>query len=153
MPRTYTFNRPLAALFLVPLLLLCTMLFLGLLRQFSFMVALTLVITLAFSGWIVWHSLLRRLRIAPEKATWLAPGTKREMALADVRHFGLVKYRSFRFIYFSDSENDPFSDPEAPIVPGPHTFVFQFRPAAWQLVQEWIRSAHPDLQPSQRQRK
>jgi hypothetical protein len=59
-----------------------------------------------------------------------------------------VKFRSFRFIYLSSAESQPFEDPAQPVVADAHTFLVQYRPKAWALVSNSIAALHPDLKPN-----
>lgn len=152
MSRTYTFNRPLALLFLTPLILLVVVMVFGIFREFSAMVLVVLLISALLAASILWYSFFRRLRIEDDKAVWLVPGKRLEIGLEEIRHFGIVKYRSFRFIYLSKAEEDPFAPADSRIVPDETTFVVQYRKSAWELAEKWIQSAHSDLKPHQHRR-
>lgn len=147
MAKQYTFNRPVFVLLLIPLLFLMVMLIYGLTRELNIMVIVVILITLLFISPIVFMSFLRRVRIDEEKAEWITPKVRRTIPFAEIRHFGVVKYRSFRFIFLSRSDELPFQEKGNKIVPTEDTFLLQYRKGAWKLIRELIRKRHPDLKP------
>lgn len=148
MRRTYRFNRPVSLLILLPLLLLIVMLVAGILRSFSPLSLVLVLFSLVIVGSVVYYSLLRSLTVGPEGLVWKAPGVQYQMALAEIKHFGIVKYRSFRFIYLSRAEAAPFSQADARIVSSADTFVIQYRGRAWKQVKSLMKTAQPELKPS-----
>lgn len=142
---TYTFNRPVALLLAVPLLALLTMMVLSLVKEFNLVATLMAMVTVAVLVAIVLLGFGRRVRIAPEGAHWLGIRSRWTLPRRDIRHFGVLKYRSFRFIYLSTAEAPPFMDPASPVVADAETVLFQYRPGAWTQVQAWIRATHPTL--------
>lgn len=147
MSKLYTFNRPVVALVLLPLVLLTVMLLYGIMQEFNFIVIVMSLVSFLFLVPILYLAFMRRLRVGEESAEWITPKVRHSMAYADVRHFGIIKYRSFRFIFFSKSEEQPFADPSKPIVPGEDTFMIQFRPSAWQQLKGLIQQHRQGLEP------
>jgi hypothetical protein len=141
----FTFNRPITLLFAAPLVLLIGMFGYGLNVEFRISLVLMLLLTTLVLGLLVYFAILRKLKIDANKAIWSTPAQRFEMDLAQVKHLGIVKFRSFRFIYFSKGEVDPFEDGETPIVTNEETFVVQFRPRAWETIRKFILAQHPDL--------
>lgn len=144
-PRTYTFNRPVALLLALPLLALLTLLVAGLVNEFNFIALLMGLFTLGVLSLIVVLGFFRRVRIAPEGAHWLGVRQRWVLPRGEIRHFGVMKYRSFRFIYLSTAEETPFTDPEARVAADPQTVLFQYRKGAWDYVLAWVRTTHPQL--------
>lgn len=153
MRRTYTFNRPITLLFSLPLLLLLVMLFYGIFREFNFLVLFLLLVTLLFYLPVIYLGFFRRLRVESQQASWITPRSRHTIALDEVRHYGIIKYRAFRFIYLSRAESAPFKDPEARLVANPDTFLIQYRPGAWQVIEGLLRELHPQLSPDNFQRR
>ncbi len=147
MAKWYTFNRPVFVLILLPLLFLMVMLIYGLSLEFNIMVILVILISLLFVSLIVYMSFLRRVRIDQEKAEWITPKVRWTFPLSEVRHFGVIKYRSFRFIFLSRSEELPYQGNGTKIVPSEDTFILQYRLGAWKFIRELLRERHPDLKP------
>lgn len=147
-PRTFTFNRPVTMLFYGPLLILIAMFVYGLTVEFRLSLVVMLVFSLSLVGILVYLGILRRMRVEVEKAVWITPTKRYEMALGQVRSFGVVKFRSFRFIYISKHLADPFEDPSKPVVTDEDTFVLQYRPNAWEAISARINHLQPDLKPS-----
>ncbi len=144
----FTFNRPITLLFSVPLLVLMFMFGYGLSVEFRLSLVFMLLLSATVVGLLFYLGMLRRMEIGEGKATWTTPSKHFEMAMADVKHFGIVKFRSFRFIYLSKSAENPFANPDNPVVTDENTFMVQFRPAAWSAIQAAIGAIHPDLKPS-----
>ncbi len=151
MAKLYTFNRPVFALVLLPMALFLVMLVSGLFQEVEafamVMVVLVVLITLLFMGLIISMSFLRRVKIDPQKAEWITLKTKRELPFSEIKHFGVIKYRSFRFIFLSRSDELPFKKHGSKVVPDEDNFLLQYRKGAWKTIREFIRSQHPDLKP------
>lgn len=150
----FTFNRPITLLFATPLLILSGMFGYGLSVEFRISLVLMLLFTTLVLGLVIYFTVLRKLQIDADKAIWSTPAKRFEMELAQVKHLGIVKFRSFRFIYFSKSEIDHIETVDAQdvegkssIVTSEETFVIQFRPKAWETIRKFILAKHPDLQP------
>lgn len=141
----FTFNRPITLLFSMPLLILMAMFTYGLTVEFRVSLVIMLLLSATVVGILFYLSMLRSLTIGEGKAIWATPSKRYEMALADVKHFGVVKFRSFRFIYFSKREEDPFENPGNPVVSDEDTFLVQFRPAAWTVIETAIHSLQPKI--------
>jgi hypothetical protein len=146
MTRTYRFNRPVSLLFLTPMLLLIVMLTVGLLREFSVLPFVLTLFSFGILAMVVYFSLLRSLTIGPEGLKWKAPRSEMNMNWEELKHFGIVKYRSFRFLYFSRNIEKPFEAAQARIVTSEETFVLQYREKAWKQVQEFLKEKRPDLE-------
>jgi hypothetical protein len=144
----FTFNRPITLLFSVPLLLLIFMFGYGLSVEFRLSLVFMLLLSATVVGLLFYLGMLRRMEIGADKAIWTTPNKRFEMAMADVKHFGIVKFRSFRFIYLSRSVENPFGNPNNPVVTDENTFMVQFRPAAWNAIEAAIVAIHPNLKPS-----
>ncbi len=123
------------------------MLIYGLTQEVKIAVVIVIAITLLFTSLIVFMSFLRRIRIDEEKVEWITPRVRREIQISEVRHFGIIKYRSFRFIFLSRSEERPYQDKGAKVIPSEDTFVLQYRRGAWTNIREVLRKRHPDLKP------
>lgn len=137
-PKTYTFNHPLAALLMIPLVVLGVMLVGGLAREFNLMALVVLVFNVFLMLALIGYGFARRLRFQGQTAYWKTLRRTLSMDNSEVRHYGIVKYRAFRFIYLSKSESLPF-DPDSPnISPTEDTFVFQFRKSGWATVTKWM---------------
>jgi len=147
MAKQYTFNRPIFALILVPLLLMMAMLLYGVVKEINFLVVLMLLVTLLFMAPIIYLSFLRRLKIDADQAEWITPSFRRSIPLEEIKHFGVIKYRSFRFIFVSRAEEVPFKGPNPKVAPDENTFLVQYRKGAWNFVKEKIHAHHPDLKP------
>jgi hypothetical protein len=145
-PRTYTFNRPVALLLALPLLALLGLLVVGLANEFNFLALVMGLFTLATLLVIVVMGFSRRVRITPEGVHWLALRQRWTLPRGEIRHFGVLKYRSFRFIYLSTAVETPFVDPESPVSADAQTVFFQYRKGAWDYVLAWVRATHPRLQ-------
>lgn len=144
-PRTYTFNRPVALLLALPLLALLFLLVVGLVKEFNFLALLMALFTLGTVLVIVVMGFSRRVRIAPEGAHWLGMRQRWTLPCGEIRHFGVLKYRSFRFIYLSTAQDTPFVDPASPVSADAQTIFFQYRKGAWDFVLAWVRATHPVL--------
>lgn len=147
MAKQYTFNKPIFALILVPLLLMMAMLLYGVFQEINFLVILMLLVTLLFMAPIVYLSFLRRLKIDTDTAEWITPNLKRSFPLSEIKHFGVIKYRSFRFIFVSRADEVPFEGPNPKVAPDENTFLVQYRKGAWSFIKEKVRNHHPDLKP------
>jgi hypothetical protein len=145
--RTFTFNRPITMLFALPLLVLVSMFAYGLTEEFHLSVLLMLIVTTALVVLLVYYSLLRKLSVGEVKAIWRTPANRWEIPMVDLRHYGIVKFRRFRFAYLSRAEQAPFEDPAAPIVSDENTFVIQYRAGAWKYLEGLVKKLHPHLQP------
>lgn len=143
----FTFNRPITLLFSVPMLFVMVMCAYGLTFEFRVGLVLMLLASGTVVGVLFYVGFLRKMEIGEGRAIWSTPKKRYEMALAEVRHFGIVKYRSFKFIYISQAEELPFQLPEQHVVADAKTFVIQYRPKAWELVRASVHAIHPDLQP------
>jgi hypothetical protein len=148
MTRTYRFNRPISLLFLLPMVLLIAMLTAGLLREFSVLAFVLVLFSLGIVAMVLYFSLLRSLSIGPEGLRWKAPGSRMEMNWGELKHYGIVKYRSFRFIYLSRSEELPFEQAQARVVTSENTFVLQYRARAWNQVKGLVKEKCPGLEPA-----
>lgn len=147
MTRTYRFNRPVSLLFLAPMVLLIVMLTSGLIREFSVLPFVLVLFSLGIVGMVVYFSLLRSLRIGPEGLKWKSPGSEMKMDWNELKHYGIVKYRSFRFLYFSRAEALPFEQAQARVVTSEDTFVLQYRVKAWNQVKALLKEKRPELEP------
>lgn len=147
MKHTYRFNRPVSLLFLLPMLFLLVMLVAGLVREFSILPFLLALFTLGVLGSVLYFGMLRRLEASEAGLIWRSPGTELRMELKNIRHFGIVKYRSFRFIYLSQQETAPFEKVDTRIVPTEDTFVIQYRERAWVHLQALVQAENSDLKP------
>lgn len=145
--RTYTFNRPITLLFCLPLAVLVTMFVWGLTVEFRVSLLIMLFVTFGLLSMLVYYSVLRRLRLGAGKATWITPLDRREIPLSELRHFGIVKFRKFRFAYLSRAEQVPFTDPASPLTSDQDTFIIQYRPKAWKFIESLMKTLHPDLKP------
>lgn len=148
MAKVYTFNRPIVGLILVPLLFLTLILFYGVFQEFNFLVVLLTLVSLLFLMPIIYLAFFRRLRIEEEAATWVTPRLKRDIPWAEVRHYGVIKYRSFRFMFLSREEVLPFQDPTKPVVSDKNTFLVQFRRKGWQELKNQVQQHSPELKPT-----
>lgn len=146
MTRTYRFNRPVSLLFLAPMVLLIVMLSAGLLREFSVLPFVLVLFSLAIVGSVIYFSLMRSLTIGPEQLKWKSPGSEMQMDWDELKHFGIVKYRSFRFLYFSRSIEKPFEQAQARVVTTEDTFVLQYREKAWNQVKTLVKEKRPELE-------
>ena len=147
MAKQYTFNRPVFALLLLPLIFMMVMLIYGLVREINLLVVVLVLITLLFMVPIVFLSFMRRVRIDEEKAEWITPNTRRSIPISEIKHFGVMKYRSFRFIFLSRAEELPYQEAGARVIPDEDTFLLQYRGGAWKVIRELLRERHPDLKP------
>lgn len=145
--RTFTFNRPWTVVFLLPLVLLMVMFFAGLLNEFSFFVLLMILVTSSVMLLVLYLSLLRRIKIGEGIVVWKTPFVSREYSLSEIKTFGIVKFRRFRFIYLSKLETPPFGKSETPAVTTEDTVVLQFRQSAWTHVLAAMEIAKPGLKP------
>lgn len=147
MAKQYTFNRPVFALLLLPLVFMMSMLIYGLVQEINLLVIVMVIVTLLFIGPIIFMSFLRKVRIDDEKAEWITPKVRRTIPFAEVKHFGVIKYRSFRFIFLSKADELPYQEAGTKIVPTEDTFLLQYRGGAWKMIRELLRQRHPDLKP------
>lgn len=147
MRKTFTFNRLGVLFFLLPLAVILVFLVLGFIREQNIFVLVMIIVTLVMLVPFVWLSFLRRLTLTKEKAIWKTPKTHYEINLAEVNHYGIIKFRSFRFIYLSKSEEPPFEKDDSHIVTDENTFVIQFRKSAYYFLEDRIHEVKPDLQP------
>ncbi|MBL0018094.1 MAG: hypothetical protein IPP17_17070 [Bacteroidetes bacterium] len=145
--RSFTFNRPIILLFLLPMMVLVTMFCWGLTVEFRLSLLIMLLVTASLTGLLFYYSLLRRLKLGEGKAVWTTPMLRREIQLQEIRHYGVVKFRRFKFAYLSRATEVPFQNPEAPVVSDEDTFIIQYRPGAWQYMQGLIKALHPSLEP------
>jgi hypothetical protein len=145
--RSFTFNRPVILLLLLPMLVLVTMFGWGLTVEFRISLLVMLIFTSALTGLLFYFSLLRRLKLGEGKAIWTTPMLQREIPLSEVRHYGVVQFRRFKFAYLSRAAEVPFQNPEAPVVSDLDTFIIQYRPGAWKFMQGLIKTLHPSLEP------
>ena len=114
----------------------------------NFFVFILLAVTLflmLFPG--IYASYIRRLVITEAYAELARIGKRERILLRDIRQFGIVKYRSFNFIYVSKLGHFPFPDPEAPVISSADTFVIQYRKGPWKYISSWIHTKHPEMQP------
>jgi hypothetical protein len=147
MTRTFTFNRPIAALLLLPLLLLFGFSILSLVMEFGWgRLVATLLTGLFFTG-LAWLSMMRRLTLGPEGAVWRTPGNRVELKYAEVKGWGKVRYRNFHFLYLTRLEGNPFA--EQPVGTTADTLVIQLRPSAWEMLSERMKATQPDLAPKE----
>ncbi len=145
--KSYTFNRPIALLFALPLLLLILMFGYGLSVEFRLSLLLMLLLSATVVCLLFYLGMLRRLEIDKEKAVWKTPSKRYEMNLSEVKFFGVVKFRSFRFMYFSRADEHPFEDATKPFTVDENTFFVQFRPEGWQQICADLAILHPTLKP------
>ncbi|MFN8393621.1 MAG: hypothetical protein U0176_03005 [Bacteroidia bacterium] len=145
--RSFTFNHPAYLLFTLPLMVLVTMFVWGLTVEFRVSLLFMLLATLSLVGLLVYFSLFRRMRIGSKSVEWVTPFKRHQMSLDELKHFGVVKFRRFRFAYVSKAEEDPFADPQAPVVSDENTFVVQYRKSVWEALQSLMRNHHPAVQP------
>ncbi len=145
--KTFTFNRPWTLVFLLPLAFLIFMLFQGLSNEFSFFVLVMVIATTCLLFLFALMSVMRRITIGAGKVIWKTPFTKREFDLKEIESFGIVKFRKFRFIYFSKLENPPYDKHDTAVVSNEETVVLQFRQSAWSHVVEVMKASKPDLKP------
>lgn len=147
MAKQYTFNRPVFALLLLPLVLMMSMLIYGLVQEINLLVIVMVIVTLLFIGPIIFMSFLRKVRIDDEKAEWITPKVRRTIPFTEVKHFGVIKYRSFRFIFLSKADELPYQEIGTKVVPTEDTFLLQYRGGAWKMIRELLRKRQPDLKP------
>lgn len=145
--RSFTFNHPAYLLLLLPLLVLVTMFVWGLTVEFRLSLLFMLLATMTLVGLLVYFSLMRRMRIGKLAIEWVTPFQKRQIALDELRHYGVVKFRRFRFAYVSKALEAPFTDPAAPVVSDENTFVVQYRKSVWAALESLMRNHHPAVQP------
>jgi len=145
--RTFTFNRPIILLFLLPMLVLVTMFCWGLTVEFRLSLLVMLIVTAFLTGLLFYFSLLRRLKLDPQKAIWVTPMQRLEIPLEEIQHYGIIRFRRFKFAYLSRAAEAPFQNPEAPVVSDKDTFIIQFRPKAWSFMQGLIKKRHSSLEP------
>ena len=145
MKHKYRFNRPVSLLFLLPMLILLGMLVAGLVREFSALPLLLALFTFAVLCSVIFFGVLRSLEVGPEELVWRAPGKVRRFKVDEIKHYGIVKYRSFRFIYLSRMETPPFEKADTRIVSTDDTFVIQYRAGAWKHVSELIQINNSSL--------
>ena len=136
--RTYTFNHPWALLLTLPLLLLATLLVGGLALEFNLLGVVVLLFTVAMLVPIVVMGFLRRVKFDAQAVHWISLKGRRQLARTEIKHFGVVKYRAFKFIYLSVAAEDPFKEVDARVEPSAETVLFQFRRGGWEYVQEWV---------------
>ena len=146
--KSYTFNRPIALLFALPLLLLIAMFAYGLTVEFRVSLLLMLLLSATVVVLLFYLGMLRRMEIGNGKAVWKTPSKRYEMNLSEVRFFGVVKFRSFRFMYLSRCEEHPFEDAAKPFAVDENTFFVQYRQEAWQQVCADLALLHPTLKPT-----
>ena len=144
---SYTFNKPVTALFTLPLAALMALLVIGMTREFNLVVLLLLLFTILLLVPILYWSFLRRLRFGEDKAHWKTPSVAWDMSLEDVKHYGIIKYRMFRFIFMSKGEEVPFGDPAKPVISTEDTFLIQYRKRAWNEFFGKMQKLKPDLKP------
>lgn len=145
--RTFTFNRPITLIFFLPLLVLVTMFVWGLTVEFRLSLLIMLIVTGSLTAMLIYYSLLRRLRLGEGKAVWITPMQRLEIPFSELRHYGIVKFRRFRFAYLSRAEAVPFQDPAAPVVSDADTFIIQYRKGAWDFIETMVKAQHPELKP------
>jgi hypothetical protein len=143
----FTFNRPITLLFSLSLLLIMVMCGYGLSIEFRLSLVFMLLATGTVVATLFYVGFLRKMEIGEGRAAWFTPKKRYEMDLADVKYFGTVKFRSFRFIYISSADEKPFQLADQHVVSDASTFVIQYRPRAWEAVQAAIAGIHPDLKP------
>ena len=136
--RSYTFNHPLAALLMVPLILIEVLLAIGLGNEFNFVAALMLVITAMLILVIAGYGFFRTIRISHHDVQLSGLSKKITLSKQEIKRFGVVKYRAFRFIYVSKSDSGPFNPEQPNISPTPETIVFQYRKGAWDNLNKWF---------------
>jgi hypothetical protein len=144
---TYSFNRPVTAFFLVPLLFLVVLFTYVLIHQFNALALLMIVLSLLMIFSLVYFSFFRTLKIGGGKAVWRTPFKRYEFELSELKHYGIIKFRRFRFAYLSKATSSPFEDATVPVVASPETFLIQFRPSAWALIESVAQMHHPELKP------
>lgn len=138
--KTFSFNHPWALLLILPLLVLLVMLVTGLKVEFNGMAMFALLFTLILLLPILYLGFFRWVRFHASKVEWITPRKRWAFDKKDVRHFGIVKYRAFKFIYLSTAQDAPFAGEDARVTPGPETIVLQYRKNAWRHVEEWLKS-------------
>lgn len=137
-PKTYTFNHPFAAALMIPLVVLGVMLVGGLMREFNVMALVVLIFNIFLMATVVGFGFMRRIRFKGDLVEWKTLRLSREMKNSEVKHYGIVKYRAFRFIYLSRTQESPFNPDSPNVSPTPDTFVFQYRKSGWKTVQQWM---------------
>lgn len=145
--KTFTFNRPWTLVFLLPMAFLIFMLVQGLMNEFSFFVLVMVIATTSLFLLFAVLSVMRRITIGNGKVTWKTPFVKREFELDKIQSFGIVKFRKFRFIYFTRLENPPYGKHDTAVVSNEDTVVLQFRQSAWQQTVAVMEAANPGLKP------
>lgn len=148
MKRAFTFNRPTVALYVLPMLALLIFLILGLLREFNFFVLVMILVSIAILVPVFWLSFLRKLVVSDEKVEWHTPKKHFVIPMNEVTHYGIVKFRSFRFIYVSKLAEPPFASEESRVVSDENTFVIQFRRSAYYFLEGKIHKVLPNLEPT-----
>lgn len=142
-PKTYTFSKPIFSLFLLPVLAVLAFLVMGLIREFNLFVLVMILITVLILYGFAGLSFLRKIHLNPEGLKWSSPRRSMEMEWSEVKHIGVIKFRSFRFIYLSSSEENPWKDPNRPVVSDDDTFLFQFRKEGWNKIREQLPHLAP----------
>lgn len=141
MRRTYTFNGPLAGLLYLLIGSFTAVLILSWLAEhtISGMILILVNLFLLFAGLLT--SYYRRLSLSETEAVFWSLRGRRTIAMSEVKHFGIVKYRSFRFMFLSRAAEKPFTDPDQPVVSSDDTFVIQFRSRPWEHLQRLMGKA------------
>ena len=153
MTKVYTFNRPWVALVLLPLVLLTALLLYGVFQELNVMVIVMSVVSLLFLLPVVYVSFLRRMRLSEEQVEWKTPRAHHSIFWTEIKSYGVVRYRSFRFMYVSRLPEVPFKAPNQPVVSTEDTFVIQFRRPGWTFLKKLVQRQHPDLEPENFSRK
>jgi hypothetical protein len=148
MKRTFTFNRPVVVLYVLPMLALLVFLVLGLLREFNFFVFVMALVSVAILVPVFWLSFLRKMVVSDTSVEWITPKKHYTIPIHEISHYGIVKFRSFRFIYVSKSAEPPFTSEESRVVSDENTFVIQFRRSAYYFLEGKIHQVLPNLEPT-----
>jgi hypothetical protein len=144
--RTFTFNGPLAAILYAVILAFTVFLIIAFRHEpnvfLLFLIGVNSLIAIAG----ILTSYFRRLRISAKQAVFRGLRVKYQINLNEVKHYGIVRYRSFKFIYLSTHELRPFTQPEEAVVSSEGTLVIQFRQKPWAWIQSCIKEACPGLE-------
>lgn len=147
MKRTFTFNKPIVFLYMAPMLALVVFLTIGLVREFNFFVLFMILVSLGLLTVVFWLSFLRRMVVSGDQVEWITPQKHFTLKLSEVNHYGIVKFRNFRFIYVSKMVEPPFESPESRVISNENTFIIQFRRKAYYYLESQLHRVNPSLEP------
>ena len=123
------------------------MLFYGLFQEINFVVILLTLVSLLFLSPILYLAFFRRMRVEADRAVWLTPRVRRELPWREIKYYGVIKYRSFRFMFISRAADIPFQDPQKPVISDEDTFLVQFRRKGWERLKARVHDSNPQLKP------